>query len=91
MRERRHRCGWAKEHIPLVEELLPGDDRLVAPVQRVKVLCQGYRRFLAAGLDGPDRHADQRSRPRQFLVEIERRQRPLIDGTTDRSKPLGQL
>ena len=80
MRERRHRCGWAEEHIPPVEESLPGNDGLVTPVQCLEVLREGRRRFRSTGLNGPDRHADQGTRAREFLVEIERRERGLIDG-----------
>src|SRR5712692_6739600 len=32
MRERRRHGGWAEEHIPPVEELLPGDDGLAPPL-----------------------------------------------------------
>ena len=37
---------WAQQDIPLLEELLPGENGLVAPVQGFQLLSKGGRLFL---------------------------------------------
>jgi hypothetical protein len=56
--KRRHHGRWAQEYIPFIEELLPGEHGLVAPVQGLQVVCQRRWSRLILWLEGSNHHAN---------------------------------
>src|SRR5207244_6455933 len=91
MRKRRRHCGRAQEHIPFIKELLPGEYRLVTPVQGLQVVGQRGWSFLLLRLEGSSHHSDQCTSTREFLVEIHRWQRRCFNSGTQGSKLLRQF
>ena len=58
MWKRRDHRWWAQQDIPLLEELLPGENGLVALVKRFQVLGKGGRLFLLFRLECSSYHAN---------------------------------
>src|SRR5436305_11758774 len=82
MRERCHHGSWAQQHIPFLEELLPGVNGLVTGRQSFQILCEGDWSFLLFRLECPGNHANYFSSAQEFLVEIQRWQRCFFNGFT---------
>src|SRR6266498_6038007 len=58
MWKRGDRRWRTQKQIPLIEELLPGDNRLVTPVKRFKVLVEGDWRFILFRLECSNNHSN---------------------------------
>src|SRR5260221_12302760 len=66
--------GRAQEDVPLLEELLPRDDGLIAPVQRLQIACEGGWSILLLRLECAGHH--HRSEERRVGKECRSRWSP---------------
>ena len=74
VRKRRDHAGRAEKRIATLEELFPGGNGLVPPVQRIEIVNEARWLPFAVRLRGADHHANQFACARQFPGEIELRQ-----------------
>src|SRR3989442_7935085 len=81
----------AQQDIPFIKELLPRDNGLVTPMNRLQIVCEGGRSFLLFRLEGSSHHSDQCAGAREFLVEIHLWQRRCFNSGTQGSKLLRQF
>src|SRR5260221_12582964 len=98
--QRRPRLAMAKsrdhrwqtqQDIPILEELLPGENGLVAPVKRFQILGKGGRSFLLFRLECANHHANKCTGVHEFLVEIHLWQRRFFHSCAHGRELLRQL